>query len=225
MRKDVAVIAFIVLFVLVGLFMRYQGQQSVQESLTSDSGITISDINIQQQEEGGDDTMAHNGGPEMTIDENAQYFADIKTSMGLITVELTAKDTPITVNNFVTLAQDGFYDGTIFHRVIKDFMIQGGDPDGNGTGGPGYMFEDEFTPEEFDGPGILAMANRGPDTNGSQFFITHAATPWLNGAHTIFGRVTEGMDIVDAIANVDVAPGDVPVETVTLESVTIRQTK
>lgn len=158
--------------------------------------------------------------PAMEIDETAQYTALIKTNMGNMTVELS-KDTPVTVNNFVVLANKGFYDGTIFHRVIKDFMIQGGDPDGRGTGGPGYMFEDEFTPAEFDGPGILAMANSGPDTNGSQFFITHAATPWLNGAHTIFGTVTEGMEVVNKIAETEVGPGDKPTTDVVIETIEI----
>lgn len=220
MRKDVAIISFIILFVLVGLFVRYQSQSDTQESLSSESGIQLSDIEVQQQE-GGDERMAQeSNAPAMQIDENQQYTATLSTSEGDIIVELS-QDTPVTTNNFVVLASQGFYDGTIFHRVIKDFMIQGGDPEGTGRGGPGYRFGDEFTPEEFDGPGILAMANAGPDTNGSQFFITHAATPWLNGAHTIFGRVTEGMDVVDKIANVEVGPGDRPTDDVVLESVTI----
>lgn len=119
---------------------------------------------------------------------------------GSIVVELTPEKTPVTVANFVNLAKRGFYDGLIFHRVIDNFMVQGGDPDGRGTGGPGYRFEDEFDPSlKHDVPGVLSMANAGPGTNGSQFFITHVPTPWLDGKHTVFGKVVKGQDIVNAI--------------------------
>lgn len=143
-------------------------------------------------------------------------FATIETSKGSITVELTYKATPVTVANFVSLAEGTntqvgeqfkgkhFFDGLKFHRVIADFMIQGGDPQGNGSGGPGYAFKDEITDAKFDKAGILAMANSGPATNGSQFFITHKDTPWLNGKHTIFGYVTKGQEVVNAIAQDDV---------------------
>jgi len=145
--------------------------------------------------------------PAMKIDTNKHYTATISTTKGDIVLDLFAKEAPITVNNFVFLSRDGFYDGLTFHRVIKDFMIQGGDPSGNGTGGPGYQFEDETdpakNPHQFDKPGVLAMANAGPATNGSQFFITHKETPWLNGKHTIFGQVTQGQDIVNAIEQGD----------------------
>lgn len=136
--------------------------------------------------------------PAMTIDTSKKYFAKFILAKGEeFTVELYADKAPITVNNFVFLARDGYYDGTTFHRVLEGFMAQGGDPTGTGAGGPGYQFEDEFSPDlRFDGEGILAMANSGPGTNGSQFFITYAATDWLNDMHTIFGRVTEGMDVV-----------------------------
>lgn len=123
-----------------------------------------------------------------------------ETSKGKIELALTPDKTPITVANFVNLIQRGYYDGITFHRVIPDFMIQGGDPDGRGTGGPGYEFEDEFTDSlRHTGPGMLSMANRGPRTNGSQFFVTHVATPWLDGKHTVFGKVTKGQDVVNAI--------------------------
>ncbi len=134
--------------------------------------------------------------PPMQIDPNAIYVATIETEKGDIRIQLFADKAPKTVNNFVFLAEQGFYDNTTFHRVIPDFMAQGGDPSGTGAGGPGYTFEDEISPDlVFDGPGYLAMANAGPNTNGSQFFITYAETPWLNGRHTIFGKVVEGMDV------------------------------
>jgi peptidyl-prolyl cis-trans isomerase B (cyclophilin B) len=130
--------------------------------------------------------------------------AEFDTTKGKITVELFADQAPITIANFVNLTNRGFYNGIKFHRVIPDFMIQGGDPLGNGTGGPGYRFEDEFKPElKHSVPGILSMANAGPGTNGSQFFITHVPTPWLDGKHTVFGKVLEGQDIVNKIAQGD----------------------
>lgn len=130
--------------------------------------------------------------------------ATIKTDRGDIVIELHQDKTPNTVENFVKLSNDGFYNGLTFHRVIPDFMIQGGCPLGTGTGDPGYKFADEFHPDlRHDGPGILSMANSGPNTNGSQFFITHVATPWLDNKHTVFGRVVEGQDIVDAIVGGD----------------------
>ena len=131
--------------------------------------------------------------------------ATIETNKGTISVELFDDKTPKTFANFEKLVGDNFYDGLKFHRVIADFMIQTGCPKGDGTGGPGYNFEDEFHADlKHDGPGILSMANAGPNTNGSQFFITHVATPWLDGKHSVFGRVIEGQDIVDAIEQGDV---------------------
>ena len=141
--------------------------------------------------------------------------------MGAIAIELFDDDAPKTVENFKKLAQDGFYDGVIFHRVIQDFMIQGGDPTGTGSGGPGYQFEDEFNANKVE-RGALAMANAGPNTNGSQFFIVTAdACPWLDGKHTVFGRVTSGLDVVDAIEQVDTGPGDKPRDDVRIESVEV----
>ncbi len=131
-------------------------------------------------------------------------IATIETPRGTIKLELFADKTPKTVANFEKLAKKGFYDGLKFHRVIADFMIQGGCPYGTGTGGPGYTFEDEFVPElRHDGPGTLSMANAGPNTNGSQFFITHVACPWLDGKHTVFGKVLEGQDVVNAVRQGD----------------------
>ncbi len=131
--------------------------------------------------------------------------ATIQTNKGTIKLDLYDDKAPKTVENFETLAKKGFYDGLKFHRVIPDFMIQTGCPQGTGTGGPGYKFKDEFHKDlKHDGPGVLSMANAGPNTNGSQFFITHVATPWLDGKHSVFGRVTEGQDVVDAIKQGDV---------------------
>jgi cyclophilin family peptidyl-prolyl cis-trans isomerase len=142
---------------------------------------------------------------DLKIDPAKQYTATIETNRGVIVVKLYASQTPRTVNNFVCLAEDGYYDGVTFHRVIPDFMVQGGDQDGTGRGGPGYTFKDEFDPKlKHDKPGVLSMANAGPGTNGSQFFITHVPTPWLDGKHSVFGQVTQGMDVVNAIEQGDV---------------------
>ena len=138
--------------------------------------------------------------PDMAIDPKKKYYATFHTDKGTIRAELFADKAPRTVNNFVFLARQGFYDGTIFHRVISDFMAQGGDPTGSGLGGPGYQFQDEFHPSlKHDKPGILSMANAGPNTNGSQFFITHVPTPWLDNKHAIFGQVVDGMDVLLSI--------------------------
>jgi len=138
--------------------------------------------------------------PTQQINDKNRYLAKIHTDIGDITIDLFAKDAPQTVNNFVFLTRQAFYDGTIFHRVIANFMAQGGDPTGTGTGGPGYRFRDEFKPHlRHDKPGVLSMANSGPNTNGSQFFITHVATPWLDNKHSVFGQVIEGMDVLMAI--------------------------
>ena len=145
--------------------------------------------------------------------------ATLHTNHGPIELELHDDDAPKTVENFRKLAGDGFYDGVIFHRVIPDFMIQGGDPTGSGMGGPGYTFEDEFNDHKVE-RGALAMANAGPNTNGSQFFVVTAeATPWLDGKHTVFGRVTSGMDLVDAISRLETDANDKPREAVVIERV------
>lgn len=171
-----------------------------------------------------------------TFDKGAKVSAVFTTNHGDFTAKLYADECPITVGNFVGLATgkipwknpkgdtvtDPLYSGTVFHRIIREFMIQGGDPEGTGTGGPGYRFEDEIVSElKHKGPGILSMANAGPNTNGSQFFITEIATPWLDGRHTVFGEVVEGLDNVMKIAGVATGRGDRPVDDVILEKVTI----
>ncbi len=149
--------------------------------------------------------------PEMAIETDRTYTVTMETSKGTITLELYPQHAPKTVNNFVFLVREGFYNGVVFHRVIPNFMIQGGDPTGTGRGGPGYRFEDEFenNPLRHEAK-VLSMANAGPNTNGSQFFITHAPQPHLDGKHTVFGKVTSGADVVDAIEGGD-----------TMESVTV----
>jgi peptidyl-prolyl cis-trans isomerase B (cyclophilin B) len=154
-----------------------------------------------------------NDPPQMQIDPKKEYTATIETNRGDIEIELYPEHAPKTVNNFVFLAREGFYDGVTFHRVINNFMIQSGDPTGSGRGGPGYRFEDEVkgNPLKHE-TGVLSMANAGPGTNGSQFFITHSPQPHLNGKHTVFGKVTSGMEVVNAIRQGD-----------TMESVTIQE--
>ncbi len=165
-------------------------------------------------------SQQYNAAPELSIDLAGSYQAKFKTSIGDFTIELHAAKTPKTVNNFVFLAREGFYDGVIFHRVIHNFMVQGGDPTGTGRGGPGYSFEDEFDPDlRHDQPGILSMANAGPNTNGSQFFITHVATPHLDGKHSVFGKVIEGMDVVMQIPERDPSNPNAPA--VSIETIDI----
>ena len=143
----------------------------------------------------------YSAAPAMTIDPAGEYYAIFKTEKGEMRVRLFADQAPATVNNFVFLARDGFYNDTHFHRVLDNFMAQAGDPTGSGAGGPGYEFQDEIVASlQFDRAGLLAMANAGPNTNGSQFFITLAETPWLNGNHTIFGEIVEGMDVLSSLS-------------------------
>jgi peptidyl-prolyl cis-trans isomerase A (cyclophilin A) len=150
-------------------------------------------------------------------------IAEFRTNKGTFEIELFEDKAPITTKNFIDLAEKDFYDGVIFHRVIDGFMIQGGDPTGTGRGGPGYTIKDEFHPElKHDTEGILSMANAGPNTGGSQFFITLAPTPWLDGKHAIFGKVVKGMDVVQAIGKAPTLPGDRPVDEVKIEKLTIR---
>ncbi|MDH5506656.1 MAG: peptidylprolyl isomerase [Anaerolineae bacterium] len=160
--------------------------------------------------------------PEMQLDPAKKYSAVLSTDKGDMTIELFADKTPKTVNNFVFLAREGYYDGTFFHRVISNFMVQGGDPTGTGRGGPGYRFEDEFHSDlRHDKPGVLSMANAGPGTNGSQFFITHVPTPHLDNKHSVFGQVTSGIDVLMSIPDRDPMQTNSPF--VKLNSVTINE--
>jgi cyclophilin family peptidyl-prolyl cis-trans isomerase len=160
--------------------------------------------------------------PAMGIDPKKKYKAQMETDKGTMVIELFADKAPKTVNNFVFLAREGYYEGIIFHRVIANFMVQGGDPTGRGSGGPGYKFGDEFHASlKHDKQGMLSMANAGPGTNGSQFFITHVPTPHLDGKHTIFGQVVEGLDVLISISPRD--PGNVNAPAVKIIRVTIEE--
>ena len=162
--------------------------------------------------------------PSGALDTSKAYVAHFKTERGEIVAELYADKAPLTVENFVNLARSGFYDGTTFHRVIPGFMAQGGDPTGTGRGGPGYQFDDEFHPDlRHKGAGVLSMANAGPGTNGSQFFITLGATPHLDGRHSVFGEVIEGLDVVKNIGRVKTGSQDRPSQPVIMEKVTIEK--
>lgn len=158
----------------------------------------------------------------MQIDSSKTYTATIKTDVGDMIIALYAEHAPKTVNNFVFLAREGYYDDVTFHRVIPNFMAQGGDPTGTGRGGPGYTFEDEFHPDlKHDGPGTLSMANAGPNTNGSQFFITHIATPHLDNRHSVFGKVEEGLDVLLSIPDRD--PSEVDSPAVNIQTIEISE--
>jgi len=160
--------------------------------------------------------------PAMQIDPKKKYKAHMETDKGTMVIELFADKTPNTVNNFVFLSREGYYDGVIFHRVIDNFMVQGGDPTGTGMGGPGYKFGDEFDSSlKHDKRGVLSMANAGPGTNGSQFFITHVPTPWLDGKHSVFGQVVEGLDVLMSIPARD--PNNRNAPAVKITSVTIEE--
>jgi cyclophilin family peptidyl-prolyl cis-trans isomerase len=169
--------------------------------------------------------MAPKKVPEMRENfMNSNSIAKVETSKGVFKIELFEDKTPITAQNFIDLTRKGYYDGLIFHRVIANFMIQGGDPSGNGTGGPGYCIPDEFCPElKHDSAGILSMANRGPNTGGSQFFITLVPTPWLDNRHAVFGKVIEGLEVVQEIGLVKTGMNDRPVEKVVVEKITIEK--
>jgi len=186
--------------------------------------ISLATFACNAQEEGKVETKE----TQTKVESTEMTVAVIKTNMGTIEIELFAKETPKTVENFTGLAGKGYYNGVIFHRVIDNFMIQGGDPTGTGRGGDSFWggkFADEIVPSlKHDQPGILSMANAGPNTNGSQFFITLVATPWLDGKHTVFGKVIAGMNVVNAIGKVATSkPGDKPLNDVVMETVTIEK--
>ena len=208
---------------------------STKEEVVCNNNLEIENI---EMETGMNEDKEYISEPEMNIDLNKKYTAVMKSNMGDITVEFFTSDAPVTVNNFIKLSRDGYYNDVIFHRIISGFMIQGGDPSGTGYGGlideslglvngntgkhPGYKFEDELNNQIPYEKGILAMANSGPDTNGSQFFIMHVDYP-LPYQYTIFGKVTDGLDIVDKIASVETAEGDRPVSDVVIESIEIKE--
>jgi len=209
-REHIAGVLLVVVVLVGGYLVFKTGKKDVREIAPTEvlSEETVMDTNV----------------AEMQIDQEKKYTASLSTGEGKIVIELNTSETPITVNNFVTLSKNGFYNGTIFHRVIDGFMIQGGDPNGDGTGGPGYKFDDE----DFEGEytrGTVAMANAGPNTNGSQFFIMHRDYD-LPKNYVIFGKVIDGMDVVDKIATAEVVPGasgepSKPIRPVVVESVEI----
>ena len=206
------------IYLIIFLFISCSTQKEVASN-------TIEIENIEKEIVMNEDKV-YTSVPEMNIDLNKIYTAVMKTNMGNISIEFFTKDAPLTVNNFINLSQDGYYNEVIFHRVINGFMIQGGDPSGTGHGEmgkyPGYKFEDELNNKQPYEKGILAMANAGPNTNGSQFFIMHVDYP-LPYQYTIFGKVTDGLDIVDKIASVETGEADRPVSDVVIESVEIKE--
>jgi len=204
-------------FLIISLLISACGSNEVEE-------ITETTVQDNKGESTMSDEKVYSSMPEMSIDQSKSYTAVIQTSMGDLTVEFFSDTAPVTVNNFISLSNDGYYDNIIFHRVISGFMIQGGDPSGTGHGEygkfPGYTFEDELNNQQPYEKGILAMANAGPNTNGSQFFIMHVDYP-LPYQYTIFGKVTDGLDVIDTIASVQTAEGDKPVEDVVILGVTV----
>ena len=206
---------YLIIFLLISFCSADQAEDEIDIKIVNEStttiGVTMNDKVYDKQ-------------PDMGLNTDSTYSAVIKTNFGEMTVEFFTDDAPLTVNNFVTLSNDGYYDSVIFHRVISGFMIQGGDPSGTGHGDygkfPGYEFEDELNNQRPYEKGILAMANRGPDTNGSQFFIMHADYP-LPYSYTIFGKVTDGLEVVDKIAAVETDSADKPTEDVIISTVEI----
>jgi cyclophilin family peptidyl-prolyl cis-trans isomerase len=224
-RMQVVAVALVVSLVGLGIagyaFGVFGLGQASTAAPSSSPSITAAPCDAKVPKAANQERPTYEEPPKMKIDQDRKYTATMQTSCGTIVLALFADQTPVTVNNFVTLARDGFYDGLTFHRIVPGFVIQGGDPKGDGTGGPGYRFEDEFVKSlTFDRPGLLAMANSGPNTNGSQFFITLGPAQHLNGKHTIFGEVTEGTGVLDTIAGVRLN-GQTPAEPVYIERVTI----
>lgn len=221
-KKILIVVGFLILIIIgIGVYMMTKDDSSNkkvtvdQKAESSVSGVKTSN-----------DPKKYTSAPAMQIDQSKKYTAIMETNKGMMTLELFASETPITVNNFIFLAREGFYNGTKFHRIIKDFMIQGGDPLGNGTGGPGYQFDDEPITKDYT-RGILAMANSGPDTNGSQFFIMHQDNP-LPKNYVIFGKLTAGFEALDTIAGTTVISnghGEMskPVEDIVIKKIEIKE--
>ncbi|MCA9380045.1 peptidylprolyl isomerase [Candidatus Dojkabacteria bacterium] len=203
MKKSIFIISILVSLFLVTGCVRNTDEVNVTEEALTDN--TLTNINTEM------------------INENPQPNKTIvmKTNKGDITIELFNETMPITANNFLRLAQEDFYDGVIFHRVIPEFMIQGGDPDGLGTGGPGYSIPDEFTDNNKNNKGTLSMANSGPDTGGSQFFINLVDNNYLDEKHPVFGKVVSGIEVVEAIGNVETGPNDKPLENIIIEDIVI----
>lgn len=219
-------IGLVILFALTGVgsfgYRKYQTQIDQGISKIKET-LRISQGGSSTQSEEKVERKTYTKAPEMQIDVNKKYLAKFETSMGNFEVELYANKAPKTVNNFVVLSRDRFYDGLTFHRAIKDFMIQGGDPAGDGTGGPGYKFDDEINDVKLV-RGVLAMANSGANTNGSQFFIVTAEkTDWLDGKHTAFGKVTAGLDVVMNIEKVEVDGNDKPKTPITIQNISIEE--
>jgi len=219
----VGVVGIVIVLIVVLTLVLNQGKDVTSESTPAPTSIaeTLSSTNPDMPTNPASRNGMYSAAPPMTIDPTKQYIATIETEKGDIVAELYAGKVPNTVNNFVFLAREGYYDNTTFHRVIADFMAQAGDPTGTGMGGPGYQFADEFDPTlTHDGPGVLSMANAGANTNGSQFFITFVATPWLDGRHSVFGKVIEGLDVLYAINLRDpqtaTTPGDL-IKTIRIE--------
>lgn len=218
-KKDLTVWIVVGVILLGLIFLLARGFKVEEVEKESDSSFKIEEQEVKIEEEKG-------GKTEMEIDQKKKYSAVLKTSQGEIEIELNAAQTPITVNNFVSLARKDFYSGTVFHRIIKGFMIQGGDPNGDGTGGPGYKFDDEPFTGEYE-RGVVAMANAGPNTNGSQFFIIHQDYA-LPKDYVIFGKVIKGMEVVDKIAGAPTEAGfsgenSTPVNPVVVESVEVSE--
>lgn len=214
------------LFVICSLLLSGCIQGTENKTFTAPSKKAQPTDEVQKQEVSRQSEKKKMNKPEMSIDQNKTYVATLKTSAGDIVISLNAKQTPITVNNFVYLAKNNFYDNTIFHRIIKGFMIQGGDPEGTGIGGPGYKFDDEPITEKYT-RGTVAMANAGPNTNGSQFFIMHQDNP-LPKNYVIFGHVTSGIEVIDKIAEAPVKTSpsgeqSQPISPVTVQSIEISE--
>ncbi len=238
-KREIIISAIVLILLLVGFYFllnlgassagkaqdeQITGRIPTTQDVDSQESLTGEIIEIQEREEETNvstQQLTKTTPPAMQLKEGVNYKAIMKTSMGDISLDLYEDLAPVTVNNFLHLARTGFYDGLIFHRVIDDFMIQGGDPQENGSGGPGYSFEDEINKAKLV-KGSLAMANSGPNTNGSQFFIvTKEAVPWLDGAHTNFGEVTSGLEVVNTISKVAKGANDKPLEDVVINSIEI----